>query len=750
MKKLLLSLTFLLYTLTGSSQFFEGFENAPIITGPLPATWSLESGDWTVFEKNFPSTVGTTERWGINAFATGLQFEGTNCASISREGIGQGNTSEDYLVTPAINIPATGVSELHFYARSFVTGNQQTDFRILVALASSPVDDPSSYIDIADYFDGDFSQVYQEKVITLPSFMAGQSVYIAFVRRYQQHTPAIDGDRWLIDNVGIVSENPCNFSVTAAYSSGTTVDMQWSANVPNPAEIMILPCSNTEPLSMDAGIPVSGNSYQFTNLIPNTCYKVYIKSTCAGASGWLGIDVSYNLPPIQLVAFIDENNNGIRDLNEVLYSNGHFTITPNNSGITSNVYSGGSYSFRPSLPTDTFDFGFAVNPFYENCVTLGTVNYDDIPVPATAQTLYFPVVPILNCFDIILDLYSPSAVRPDMNHWDGINIYTNSSAAPSSGTITYTKPANVSIVSVTPSTGVTFTPTGFTYDYSGLSTTQYRHVSVTKSVPNIPIVNLGDLLTNNASVAFSPSDVNLLNNSDSSIQRVVASYDPNDISESHGPQIQFDQFGADDYLYYTIRFQNTGNANAIKVRVDDVLDTKIDPSSVNMISSSHEYMMVKTNSTLSWEFNNIQLPPASENEALSNGFIKFRVKPKTGYAIGDIIPSSASIYFDSNPAIITNTFNTEFVQELGNPVFDNSKISLSPNPASEIVTISNNDSDIINSILITDITGKKVFTANGNIGKTINISVSDFSKGLYFVKLSLGNNHKITKKLIVK
>ena len=55
------------------------------------------------------------------------------------------------------------------------------------------------------------------------------------------------------------------------------------------------------------------------------------------------------------------------------------------------------------------------------------------------------------------------------------------------------------------------------------------------------------------------------------------------------------------------------------------------------------------------------LPVSVANTMTGKGYITFKIKPKPGYAVGDIIPNNASIYFDFNPAIITNTFQTEFV-----------------------------------------------------------------------------------------
>jgi len=102
---------------------------------------------------------------------------------------------------------------------------------------------------------------------------------------------------------------------------------------------------------------------------------------------------------------------------------------------------------------------------------------------------------------------------------------------------------------------------GFTYTFTNLQPYESRALYVTMSIPEVPTVNLGDLLTDSASISAPSNDINVTNNTFSNTQVVVASYDPNEVTEAHGGKIQFNQFTADDYLYYTIHFQNTGTAN---------------------------------------------------------------------------------------------------------------------------------------------------------------------------------------------
>lgn len=761
MKKLLLSTLTFIFTLPAFSQFFEGFENTTGITGPLPATWTLGSGNWTVCERNTSATVGTSQSWGINAFAGGLQYQGANCASVSREDIGEGNTSEDYLITPAVNISSIN-AELHFYTRMFTSGDQGTKYRIMIAPAIHGVVIPSdinSYSAVVEWTENElinpvnYNQ-WTEKIVDLSAYAGlGIDVYIAFVRVFTQTDGNISGDRWLIDNVSLLEEstNPCNFYSSASYLSPTSVQLNWVSTSTEPVEAMILPCDDPMPTSTDNGIILNNNPHQFTNLLPNACYKVYIKNPCSQNDNWTRLNINANLAYIRLYAFVDTNNNGIMDGGENYFTNGYFSSVTNNSGGSHYLSSYGYYGFIPSSINDTFDFQYQINtPFYAACATSTSFNFNDVHASYQPQTFYVPIILSSNCFDYNVTLSGSTPPRPGMTNPDYLSIYNYGYNNNSTGTLTYTKAPNVSIVSVTPSAGIVFTPTGFTYSFSGLIPYPYYKIfTIITSTPPIPTVNLGDILTSSASILFTPADSNPLNDSTTLSETVVASYDPNDIKESHGPQIQFNQFDQNDYLTYTIRFQNTGNANAIRVRVDNILDSRIDENSITMIGARHGYIMVRSGNTISWEFNNIQLPPASVNEDLSNGFITFKVKLKPGFAIGDIIPATASIYFDSNPAVITETFNTQFVEQLANPTFDSASISLYPNPAKSTVQITQTGNDDIKQVVFYDVTGKLVKRVSNFISQAP-IDISALEKGIYFVEITAAEDIKTIKKLIIQ
>jgi hypothetical protein len=128
------------------------------------------------------------------------------------------------------------------------------------------------------------------------------------------------------------------------------------------------------------------------------------------------------------------------------------------------------------------------------------------------------------------------------------------------------------------------------------------------------------------------------------------------------------------------------------------------------------------------------------------------VKPKPGYLVGDVIPNFANIYFDFNPAIVTNTNTTVFVQTLGVDEFENIDFMFSPNPASESVLIElKNEADHIKQVNVIDITGRVIQTTLFSSSLNFeNININTLNTGSYFLEVTSDSNKRVIKKLIKK
>ena len=86
------------------------------------------------------------------------------------------------------------------------------------------------------------------------------------------------------------------------------------------------------------------------------------------------------------------------------------------------------------------------------------------------------------------------------------------------------------------------------------------------------------------------------------------------------------------------------------------LDPNLDWSSFEAITASHPFNTeLRPNGKVSFYFNDILLPDSTTNEPESHGFVQYRISPKDGLEENTLIANEASIFFDFNPPIITNT-----------------------------------------------------------------------------------------------
>jgi uncharacterized repeat protein (TIGR01451 family) len=138
-------------------------------------------------------------------------------------------------------------------------------------------------------------------------------------------------------------------------------------------------------------------------------------------------------------------------------------------------------------------------------------------------------------------------------------------------------------------------------------------------------------------------------------QAANCSYDPNDKTVNPKGCGTEGRIKSTDSLTYKVRFQNLGTAPAYHVVVRDTLDTDLDIQTLTSLGTSHPATLEITGRELKWTFWDIVLTAASQDEPGSHGSIDFRVKQMPGNPAGTVIENDASIYFDLNPAVVTNT-----------------------------------------------------------------------------------------------
>lgn len=113
---------------------------------------------------------------------------------------------------------------------------------------------------------------------------------------------------------------------------------------------------------------------------------------------------------------------------------------------------------------------------------------------------------------------------------------------------------------------------------------------------------------------------------------------------------------ATDPIEYVIHFENKADATApaADIVITDVLDTKLDPATLQIITSSHPdvFSAQVVGDTVTFQFAGINLPP-NVNAPEGEGFVQFSVRPVADWLPGAEIRNHASIVFDFNPPIET-------------------------------------------------------------------------------------------------
>jgi uncharacterized repeat protein (TIGR01451 family) len=215
---------------------------------------------------------------------------------------------------------------------------------------------------------------------------------------------------------------------------------------------------------------------------------------------------------------------------------------------------------------------------------------------------------------------------------------------------------------------------------------------------------------------------------------IVGSYDPNDklvatSSMSSGSSYFLD---LDEWVEYTVRFQNSGTAEAINVYITDTIAPELDLLSLQILGASHSFeASLLPGRVLRFDFPNIMLPDSGADFLGSQGFASFRLRPVAGLLPGTILSNEADIFFDFNDPIRTN--DAELVVELSTGIasteFGNLRVY--PNPATDQLSVSLDEALWIIDIHTMD--GRQV-SALSHPGGLVTLDISAIASGVYVLK----------------
>lgn len=274
-----------------------------------------------------------------------------------------------------------------------------------------------------------------------------------------------------------------------------------------------------------------------------------------------------------------------------------------------------------------------------------------------------------------------------------------------------------------------------TWDYTNLQPFESREILVIfnlNSPTDNPAVNTGDLLSFTATTTQNFVDETPNDNTFTLNQTVVNSYDPNDKICLDGSVVGIDKVG--EYVYYRIRFENTGSYQASNIKVLDIIDAnKFDVNTLIPVNGSHLFTTkISEGNKIEFYFENINL---DFQDATNDGYLVYKIKTKSNLVVGDTFGGNANIYFDYNYPITTNTYTT-LIQALNTQDFEMANyFNLYPNPVDSTLNISKKSDINITSIEIYNIYGQ-VIQAIPNARNLTSMDVSNLSAGTYFIKIN--------------
>lgn len=462
-------------------------------------------------------------------------------------------------------------------------------------------------------------------------------------------------------------------------------------------------------------LPSTIQQSPYYNYTPNCRYNTVLGNVkfdmegdgCQNNDGIEGIKIHYNCSSPDCYTFSDSYGNF------TLYTQSNaITITPEN-----NLFS--LFDFGLTGP---IVFNFTPNTILENldlCLAPAGIHND-------LEIIIIPLGPVISGFETDYKI-----------------IYKNKGNQIENGTINLSFDDSIMNLIVTNPTPDTFSINTLQFNFTNFLPFETREINFTSDInspSDVPPVNIGDVLNYVATITGSNTDINPNDNISYLSQTSTSSYDPNNKICLEGIDVSQNVIG--QYVHYIINFENNGTANAQNIVVRDILDTtKFDVNTLQPISSSHNvYSRVTNINEAEFIFENINLP---FDDANNDGYIAFKIKTKSNLSVGDSFSNNASIYFDYNYPIITNTF-TSTIQVLEKNSFKNdSSFLFYPNPIKDILRFKTKET--INKIDVFDLTGRKILS-NEVIENTINLT--ELIRGNYIAILTLENeiiNIKIIK-----
>jgi len=369
--------------------------------------------------------------------------------------------------------------------------------------------------------------------------------------------------------------------------------------------------------------------------------------SASGHIGWVE-NIYLTYANVSGHAFVDANQNGVRDSGDLSFPLTQINTDPINEFILSNADGG----YRVFFPPMDGDYIISPTPVpHWNITTDSSLYHIHLDTSfLSVDNLDFGFYP-----DTLIHVLQAELIggfprcNTVVNYW--LNFQNTGTTIPS-GIIHLELDSGLAYLSseLMPDS---ISGQHLYWHYDSLLYFDYTQLEIAVQMPDFN--SMGDTLTSYLHVAVD-GDINIAF-ADTLNQVLVCAYDPNDKTVTPaGVEAPGYIAMESDWLEYTIRFQNTGNDTALVVVIRDQLDSALDWHSIQPLAQSHLVeIQGDQEGMLTFTFQDIYLPDSTVNELASHGFIRYKVRLRENLPAGTSIENTAFIYFDQNPAVVTNS-----------------------------------------------------------------------------------------------
>ena len=535
-------------------------------------------------------------------------------------------------------------------------------------------------------------------------------------------TPAFDDFYYYGGSYGYLATDSIEFKVIF----GDGIDSTFYQSCANTSFQGMFTHIYTNPGTYNPQIIMTGPDLDADTL---NAHSILVGATCGSITGTIYQDI---------------NNNCIYDAGDILLPYVSLTIYDGSALVSwASSDSNGVYSFNvPAGPTYTINVnsqGGYFNHLTATCPPSGSISVPSVPSTGNDFGLTCPSV-----FDL-QGWVSGWGFRPGLTGSICIYAYNQFCNTPNGQIEIILDPK---LTPLPDSAGIGYTINGQTVTLPINSPDLNWSFCIPVTVSTN--AQIGDSVCVTLNLTPIVGDSTPTNNTNTFCFAVRNSWDPNDkyvIPSGDGVQ---GTIRPNTDLTYTIRFQNTGNAEAINIYILDTLDASLDVTSLEVIATSNTmHWSILTGNIIRFNYDNIMLPDSNANEPASHGYVTYRIKQNNNVAHLTQIQNSASIYFDFNPPIYTNkTVNTvdQFLS-VSHPENFTSMLNIFPNPSNDKCQLFF-PGQHLRKVIVTDAMGKEVFKSSFK-SDTYSINTLRFKAGIYTIRVIDENKTEGLSKIVV-